>query len=388
MQEIRSLIASATSADIPIERHIAFGEIVVRFQDMAYGCAYAILRDHDLAEDAAQEAFITAWQHLYHLHHPEAFPGWFRQIVLTQCFRLIRGNREERVSLEAIADVPSTDLDPQTAVEKQELKDRVLEAIRALLEPERMVTTLFYINGYSQREIADFLEVSVQTVKNRLHAARKRLKGGILAMVQEDLYDQRPSQDETFVTRVLEMVHALMNGDHASVRVMLTSEPSLAEGLDLSSPFFEPSVVIVAAAKKDTEQIDKVFEHFMRNFPDSPIQHDVICYFFEAYAQVPGTEDRLLTLGDRLIRSLEAGEGVRSTIPSSVYIQMLTYFWVERVFVEKRLALKKAVDYAERHLALLETSGKEGGHCHATKVRRQVPSILMRGNGVSGLSIS
>lgn len=52
------------------ERHESFGELVVYFQDMAFGCAYAVLGDFYLAEDAAQEAFITAWQSLRQLALP------------------------------------------------------------------------------------------------------------------------------------------------------------------------------------------------------------------------------------------------------------------------------------------------------------------------------
>src|ERR1700754_1106480 len=77
----------------PAERHEAFGELVARFQDMAFACAFSVLGDFYLAEDAAQEAFITAWQRLGQLRAPEAFAGWLRRIVLTQCSRLTRGKR-------------------------------------------------------------------------------------------------------------------------------------------------------------------------------------------------------------------------------------------------------------------------------------------------------
>src|ERR1051325_6763587 len=62
VKDTQALIAQATSTGATlIERHEAFGELVTRFQDLAFGCAYAVLHDFYLAEDAAQEAFITAW---------------------------------------------------------------------------------------------------------------------------------------------------------------------------------------------------------------------------------------------------------------------------------------------------------------------------------------
>ena len=68
----------------------AYGELVRRFQNMAYGYAYSILGDFHLAEDAVQEAFLDAYQKLTDLQNPEAFPGWFRRIVFKYCDRLTR----------------------------------------------------------------------------------------------------------------------------------------------------------------------------------------------------------------------------------------------------------------------------------------------------------
>jgi GNAT superfamily N-acetyltransferase len=58
--------------------------------------------------------------------------------------------------------------------------------------------TLFYISEYSQQEIGAFLEIPVSTVKMRLHHARKRLKERMIIMIQDNLYRQRPSRNETF----------------------------------------------------------------------------------------------------------------------------------------------------------------------------------------------
>jgi len=56
------------------------------------------------------------------------------------------------------------------------MKDHVLAAIRLLPDHERKVTTLFYINGSSQQEIAAFLEVPITTVQKRMQYARQHLK--------------------------------------------------------------------------------------------------------------------------------------------------------------------------------------------------------------------
>ena len=59
----------------------AFEELIRRFQRMAVGYAFAILGDFQLAEDAAQEAFVEAYGKLAALREAEAFPGWLRKIV-------------------------------------------------------------------------------------------------------------------------------------------------------------------------------------------------------------------------------------------------------------------------------------------------------------------
>ena len=85
MEAIRDLVIRARAAGTRSERIEAYGRLVEQFRDMACGYAYAILADFHLAEDAAQEAFIVAFERLGQLERPEAFPGWFRRIVWSSC---------------------------------------------------------------------------------------------------------------------------------------------------------------------------------------------------------------------------------------------------------------------------------------------------------------
>ncbi|MBV8860211.1 MAG: sigma-70 family RNA polymerase sigma factor [Acidobacteria bacterium] len=127
----------------PAERHAAFGELISRYQDMAFACAYSVLGDFHLAEDAAQEAFITAWQRLGQLREPGAFAAWLRRVVLTQCSRMTRGKRLKLVPLDAGLGVSSADPGPHADAERRELRERVQALVRALPEGERMVVALF-----------------------------------------------------------------------------------------------------------------------------------------------------------------------------------------------------------------------------------------------------
>ena len=203
VNQLRTLVLKATDSNATLaEQHQAFCELVRLFQDMAYACAYAKLGDYDMSQEAAQEAFISAWQKLDQLRKPEAFPGWFRRIVLTECNRLTRGKRLRSTSLDDGLRVPSAHTDLQTAVERDELTKTLFTAIKTLPLNQRAVVLLFYVEEYSQRDISAFLEVPLTTVAKRLYSARVRLRGMTVDGLRADLTAHRPSRNRTFAEKV------------------------------------------------------------------------------------------------------------------------------------------------------------------------------------------
>ncbi len=199
MEELKSLVQRAATGNLD-----AFGELVRRFQDMAYGYAYSLLGDFHWAQDAAQEAFIEAYHQLPRLHDPEAFPGWFRRIVFKQCDRITRARQGKIISLETVKDISAPCPTPPQTAEQREIQDKVLAAIGSLPDHQRTVTTLFYINGYSQADIAQFLEVPKTTVKKRLFNAKNHMQKELVAMVESELKKSRP--DEQFTDRILRKI--------------------------------------------------------------------------------------------------------------------------------------------------------------------------------------
>jgi phenylalanyl-tRNA synthetase alpha subunit len=91
--------------------------------------------------------------------------------------------------------------DPARVAEQRETQQQVLDAIQSLPENQRTATTLFYINGYSQDDLAEFLEVPVTTVKKRLHDSRRKLKERMLNMVERTLKNN--AAGETFPQKVI-----------------------------------------------------------------------------------------------------------------------------------------------------------------------------------------
>ncbi len=186
-KELAELVKIAQTGNLD-----AFEEIVCRFQDMACGYCYSLLGDFHIAQDAAQEAFLEAYRSLPGLTTPAAFPGWFRRIVARCCNRLVRKKRPDAACRDTSASQTEEEDGPERVLERREMAAAVQEAIRALPPAQRAATTLFYINGYSQQEVATFLETPLSTVKKRLVASRRRLKERMMTMVEDVLKSNRP----------------------------------------------------------------------------------------------------------------------------------------------------------------------------------------------------
>ncbi len=172
MQDYEALVTQAQDAEGEA-REEAFGELIAAFQTSAQAWAYRVLGETHLAQDATQEAFLTAYQKIDQLRDPAAFPAWLKRIVLTHSHRVIR---RKSPSLLPLDDNAAPQPDPAATAEDRELEEQVSQAVRALPEHERVVTELFYITGYSQQEIAEQLELPLTTVKKRLQYAREHLR--------------------------------------------------------------------------------------------------------------------------------------------------------------------------------------------------------------------
>jgi RNA polymerase sigma factor (sigma-70 family) len=199
VESIQGLVArlQATGAS-GTERREAFGVLAESFRHLAYVLALASLRDAGQAEDAAQEAFVTAYCFLDDLRDPSAFPGWFRRIVRTHCHRLTRGKGRPVTAIDAADEFPSPVPDPPDLLEHAELRRAVRAAIVALPERERTALVLFYLGDYSLAEIATLLAVPITTVKKRLQYGRQRLKARGAGALRGDRDELGPSADSPF----------------------------------------------------------------------------------------------------------------------------------------------------------------------------------------------
>lgn len=174
----------------------AVPELVRRFRPWALDFAAAITDDRDLAEDAVQEAFITALRRLTDLREPNAFPGWFRQIIRTQARRILRGRRELSVAQDDL--VVAGDCSPEERLQAEELRAVVRKALQSLPNAGRDTAELFYLEEMSCAGISDRLEVPEGTVRRRLHDARARLRDMLLGYIRDEEPDREERKDPGF----------------------------------------------------------------------------------------------------------------------------------------------------------------------------------------------
>ncbi len=196
----------------------AFGVLVERYQSAAYGLAFHMLGNFVDAQDAAQEAFIRAYSNLHTLKDPSKFAGWLRGIVRNVCLSW-RRKREKTISIEEAKEpaLGNPQPPPDEELERRVLWERVMRAVNSLPEKSRLVVTLYYIDGLSYKDIASFLDIPVNTVKDRLRRARGKLKEKMLQIVEEEFERYKLTQD--FKEKISKAIEGLRNITLLSVKV-------------------------------------------------------------------------------------------------------------------------------------------------------------------------
>jgi RNA polymerase sigma-70 factor (ECF subfamily) len=160
----------------------AFTALVERYQRLAHGSAVAVVHDREIAADVVQDAFLIAWRTLARLRDPAAFPGWLRGIVRRQALHALRGRR--LATLDAVGELTDDRLSAEQTDEARRRRELAVAALARLPDGLREPAVLRWVHDCSQAQIGAFLALPVSTVNNRLHAARARLKKGMLAMVK------------------------------------------------------------------------------------------------------------------------------------------------------------------------------------------------------------
>ena len=149
----------------------AFEGLVDRYQRVLFTVAVRMLGDTDAANDAAQNAFVKAYQKLGTFDPTRRFFSWIYRILVNECLNARRDSPpHEPLALDLAAVGTPADL-----FDIAERRRRVQAAIIALPMEYREVIVLRHYTGLSYDEIGETLHVPAKTVKSRLHTAKERL---------------------------------------------------------------------------------------------------------------------------------------------------------------------------------------------------------------------
>lgn len=174
------LVASAKAGDIS-----AFETLVGRYESKIYRLTLNITQNREDAEDAMQEAFLKAFEHLDEFEGNSRFYTWLVRIAVNQALMKLRKRRPNVVSLDEEVDtgeelvqrdVRDWGPSPEDRYEQTELGSILSSAIADLDPPFRIVFQLRDIEELSTEETADALKLSVPAVKSRLLRARLKLR--------------------------------------------------------------------------------------------------------------------------------------------------------------------------------------------------------------------
>lgn len=166
-----------------------FERLVTKYESRIYSHCYKFLRSQEDAEDALQETFLQAYKALGSFRAEAAFSTWLYKIATNSCLMRIRKKKKiDFVSIDKPIEFDGSKLkrevvdwsqNPALLAGNDEIRRALNELIAQLPEDKRVVLTLKDVEGFSNTEISEILDVSVAAVKSRLHRARLIMRDGL-----------------------------------------------------------------------------------------------------------------------------------------------------------------------------------------------------------------
>lgn len=190
----------ATTDEQLIERFtsgcmLSFEQIIKRYETKVHNLAMRLTRNPEDAEEVLQDVFVTVYRKIEGFQGKSKFSSWLYRITVNAAFMKLRKKKQDRnVSLEdmvphardrAIGNQSSHSSFCDSRAVNTELRDALETAIKKLPDEYRAVFILRDIDGLSNKEVSDILDLSIPAVKSRLHRSRLMLRRR-LKKVHED----------------------------------------------------------------------------------------------------------------------------------------------------------------------------------------------------------
>jgi RNA polymerase sigma-70 factor (ECF subfamily) len=176
-------MAPVERTDAQVVRDVLAGDrdayrlLVRRYGDALHGHALRMARSQDEAADLVQQALVQGFRRLHTCREPERVGAWLFRILANRCKDHVRSPRRRDVPLAALAGVVRGPGDPEADAHAAETRKRVWSALEALTPEQREAFVLKHVEGRSYEEIAAVMDLSVASLKMRVHRAREALKG-------------------------------------------------------------------------------------------------------------------------------------------------------------------------------------------------------------------
>ena len=165
----------------------AFGELVRLYEKKVYALTLRMCKNPDDAAEAAQEAFLAAWQGLKFFRGEASFSTWLYRLASNACVDLLRKEQRHRAvsgpsrnDEDTYMDIADDAATPQELAERSELREQIEEGLQSLSPEHREVLILRELHQLSYDEIAQTLDLDTGTVKSRISRGRKALRNFLL----------------------------------------------------------------------------------------------------------------------------------------------------------------------------------------------------------------
>jgi len=170
----------------------AYGLLVEKHSGIAYTLAFRIAKNHEDAEEIAQDAFLKGYHSLHLFRQESKFTTWLYRIIYTTAMSRFRKKQLDNHCITDFEQDVTEDADMPNGLEilqKDEQKKIISKAIGQLKEEEGVVLTLFYLNEASIREIEEITDLTTSNIKILLYRGRKNLLFELKKLLKHEIVD-------------------------------------------------------------------------------------------------------------------------------------------------------------------------------------------------------
>ena len=168
----------------------AFEEVYKLSYAYLHTCIMHIVKDDDLAQDMLQETYLEICRNIGQLQNAEKFLGWSSVIANRKCFAVVKKRnteflvRDHKLDEQEIAENISEheEFIPESFMENQDKQRMLMEIIDGLTDMQRLCVIGFYYSELSLEEIANALDIPVNTVKSHLNRAKAKIKEAVIEL--------------------------------------------------------------------------------------------------------------------------------------------------------------------------------------------------------------